>query len=119
MEVVDFSLIFIRLPKAYNPPRIIALSPNADDYHIVEQTNRQKPKLAIILAGILLRHFEPVENPAGFRQIESTPTQRPFALRRVEFDFHIIIVYTIIPESQARGRFTALRSSARACPNVR
>jgi hypothetical protein len=119
MEVVDFSLIFIRLPKAYNPPRIIALSPNADDYDIVEQTNRQKPSLTIILANILIRHFEPVENPAGFRQIKSPLSQRPLTLRRVEFDFHIIIVYTIKLKSQARSRFTAPRSSARACPNVR
>lgn len=102
MEVVDFSLIFIRLPKAYDPPRIIALRPDADDYHIVEQTNRQKPELAIILAGILVRHFEPVENPAGFRQIESALPHRPLPLCRVEFDFHIIIVYTIMLKSQAQ-----------------
>jgi len=35
------------------------------------------------------------------RKIQSAFSQRPFALRGIEFDFHIIIVYTIIPESQA------------------
>ena len=76
------------------------MRPNAHNYRIIEQPQCYKPILAIIFALILIGNFEPIENSASFRQIQSPHSQRPFVFRIVEFDFHIIIVYTINRKSQ-------------------
>jgi hypothetical protein len=113
-------LIPVGLPHRHDPnPIFLPVDPNACYDFAAKQPIGNPSLLAIVEAVIGLRGALAQEQLASVREIEPSVSKNSFALRRVEFDFHIIIVYTIILKSQGRSRFTPPPSSARAWPNVR
>jgi hypothetical protein len=100
-EVIGVSLISSRLSKAYDAANFAASRPNTYHRFAVQDAQRNETNLSIILPLILVGKSEVIEYLTGCRQIDSTLPQGPFALRWVEFDFQIIIVYTINRKSQA------------------
>jgi hypothetical protein len=108
-------LIPVGLPHRHDSNPIILLAdPDAGHDFAPKQPIRNPSLLTIVEAVVGLCETLAREQLGRLSEIEPSILQDSLALPRVEFDFHIIIVYTIILKSQARSRFTALRSSARA-----
>jgi hypothetical protein len=66
----------------------------------IENAKREETILAIILSLILNRQRIGIENSASRCHIQSTLSACPLTFGGIEFDFHIIIVYTIYRKSQ-------------------
>jgi hypothetical protein len=113
-------LIPVSLPHCYDPnPIFLLVDPDAGHDFSTKQPIRDPSLLTIIESIVGLCEAFAREQLGCLSDIEPPIPQDFRALRGIEFDFHIIIVYTIYQKSQGRSRFTALASSARDASNVR